>query len=173
MWDDHVSTSTQPWPTGWFSGGGGAPGNSRGCTKTSPMGFTYFLCINIFQLHECQYPTSCFVQRSQNWEVFASFRDLNKSYGYLILAPEARAKIRRVFCIKTAYDIMIFKFQGGAPPAGAHAVSLAWVPIFDVSKWEIAINGRGSIFYECWQFDDNVHKIKMVIKRCWLVYSAF
>ena len=104
--------------------------NSRGvhpiiieeCTKTFPRGFAYFLCINIFQLHECQYPTSCFVHRSQNWEVFANFRDLNISYGYLLRAPEARPKISRAFCIKTAYDVIIFKFQGGAsaPPAGAH-----------------------------------------------------
>ena len=41
-------------------------------------------------------------------------------------APEARATLFRVFCLKTAYDVIIFKSQGGAsappctPPAGAH-----------------------------------------------------
>ena len=43
---------------------------------------------------------------------------LNKIEVYLMRAPEARAKIFRVFCLKTAYDVIIFKFQGGAsaPP---------------------------------------------------------
>ena len=33
-------------------------------------------------------------------------------------APEAEAKVFRVFCIKTVYDVIIFKFQGdvSAPP---------------------------------------------------------
>ena len=45
-------------------------------------------------------PSRCFRRIRLNWNVFGA-------------SAEGSSENFRVFCIKTAYDVIIFKFQGG------------------------------------------------------------
>ena len=64
-------------------------------------------------------------------------------------SAEGASEKFRVFCMGTAYDVIIFKFQGGgirppAPPADAHASELGLVYEWDQQSSTPAQNGAQS-----------------------------
>ena len=135
----------------------------EGCTKTPPKGShaECFLCtcISIFQLHECQYPTSCFVHQSQNREVFCEFSKFKQKY--LMRAPEAWATIFKLFYIKNSIRRHHFQIPGGGYKCTpcrrpwesllkAHQ-SLPWLFAYIFAKWRLNMANYTVLFFEIWQ----------------------